>query len=598
MFRLQFRELFKAALCMLLIPLALPASIPPRVISMQPAAHTVMPGLLPEITVRFDAPIDPASVHSHSFAVFGRWAGVCPGEYEFLDNNQQIRFLPRRAFSGGELITVSISKEVRNANGETMAKGFAWSFVTASRPGSFELRESRRISVRRPGEGQIRTYGAYAGDLNGDGYHDFTVPNEDANDIRVFMNDGAGSYSTIFRVFPLPANSTPSTNEGADFNGDGLLDFALGNIRSGTAGVFIGDGQGGFATPKIYSTGAGTRGLGVLDLNGDGAPDLVTANRGASTVTKLLNAGDGTFTVSAVPETGARGETSCAIADANEDGVMDAFIGSFESGEMVVLLGDGNGNLVFSTRVKCGGDAWMAAAGDVDGDRHVDVVAAHANQRKFAVLRGDGTGQLGEAQVFDTGFFPLAIDLGDVDGDGDLDLATSNYASANFILFQNDGAGRFSPRKTLPASTAGSCAVLHDRDRDGDLDMTGIDEEDDLLFLFENPGPGTAVDELPASPGTFELFQSYPNPVIAGGHHLEHFADQIVVPFQLQQPARVRLEIIDLRGVVVRILLNEERSVGRHHVQSSLRNLPPGVYFYRLQANGISATRRLVVLAR
>jgi hypothetical protein len=339
--------------------------------------------------------------------------------------------------------------------------------------------------------------------------------------------------------------------------------------------------------------------LGILDLNGDGAPDMVTANRAASSVTTLLNNGDGTFTPDAVPETGARGETSCAIADANEDGVMDAFIGSYESDEMVVLLGDGNGGLVFSTKISCGGDAWMAAAGDIDGDRHVDVVAAHANQRKFAILRGDGTGQLGEAQVFDTGFFPLAIDLGDVDGDGDLDLATSNYTSDNFILFQNDGAGRFSQRKTLPSSIAGSCAVLHDRDRDGDLDMTGIDEEADLLLLFENPGPGSAIDEPAAvAPGVFELLQSYPNPFSLPLENSEEKSGHIAIPFVLQKSAHVTLEIIGLRGEILAVLLNENRPAGHHRAEFSLRNFRPGVYFYRLQAGGISTSRKLMVLER
>ena len=52
-----------------------------------------------------------------------------------------------------------------------------------------------------------------------------------------------------FTIFALPSGSKPSTNEGADFNRDGKLDFAVGNIQGGTAGVFIGNGDGDHRLP-------------------------------------------------------------------------------------------------------------------------------------------------------------------------------------------------------------------------------------------------------------------------------------------------------------------------------------------------------------
>jgi hypothetical protein len=39
-----------------------------------------------------------------------------------------------------------------------------------------------------------QTYGAYAGDLDGDGWSDMILPNEESDDLRVFMNDGTGGY--------------------------------------------------------------------------------------------------------------------------------------------------------------------------------------------------------------------------------------------------------------------------------------------------------------------------------------------------------------------------------------------------------------------
>lgn len=586
--------LWKAALCGFLLPLVALAGVAPKVINIQPPAQSMTASTRAEILVRFEAPIAPASITAKSFSVFGRWSGVCPGQFLFEDDNRQVRFVPTKSFSAGEWITVSLSKTITSASGEPMARGYAWNFWTAAQPGALELRETKRINVRAQNEGPIRTYGAYAGDLNGDGFHDFTVPNEDAHDVRVFMNDGAGGYDPAFKIYKLPVPSKPSTNEGADFNGDGWLDFAVGNITAGTVAVFFGNGDGSLQTPKIYPVAADTRGLGVVDLNGDNAPDLVTANRNGNKVAVLMNNGDGTFATSVPLETGTNGETSCAIADANADGLLDVFIGSYHSQQMVVLLSDGDSKLNVAARVNCRGNAWMIAAGDIDGDQNVDIVSASAGVPEFAVMRGDGTGQLRAAEVYSTGDFSLAIDLGDIDGDGDLDLVTSNYRTRDFRVHENDGTGKFIKPRLLQASAAGSCVVIHDRDRDGDLDITGIDEEDDLLFLFENPGQGNAVEARPISniiPADFELLQSHPNPFSAGARNL-------VIPFVLQQAAHVRLEIFNLTGERVAVVLNETRAAGRHEIKLTQVNLPAGVYFYRLVMEGRRALAKKIVLLR
>lgn len=589
----------KSAVFFLLLSFSLlEANAAPKVIAIQPAAQTMVSPDNLEIVVQFDVAIDPASIDARSLSVFGRWTGVCPGEYIFEEENRQIRFKPAKTFSAGEWITVSLSKRIKSASGENMTKGYAWSFWTRTKPGSLALQEIRRISVRRPGEPRIRTYGAYAGDLNGDGFHDITLPNEESDDIRVFLNNGAGDYGS-FADFDLPANSTPSTNEGADFNGDGFLDFAVGNISGGTVSVFLGDGNGDLTSLQSYPVGAGTRGLGVIDLNGDGAPDIVTAGRVANTIALSINQGNGTFLASVPMETGVSGETSCAVADANGDGLMDVFIGGFNSREIALLLGDGDGNLNFSTKVNCQGVAWMIAAGDVDNDGNVDVVSANATQNQVAVLRGDGDGKLSLVQTFNTGSFPLSIDLGDLDGDGDLDLATGNFSSADFMIFENNGNGVFGNPRRLRAQSAGSCAVLHDRDRDGDLDVTGIDEQDDLIFLFDNPGAGTVVHHAATNslaPAGFELEQSYPNPISASRVTRTALQSRVTIPFYLKQASEVTLDIINLKGETIMVLVEGKLAAGEHQAVLNIAHLPAGTYFYRLSVGKLRMVKKMLNL--
>ena len=133
----------------------------------------------------------------------------------------------------------------------------------------------------------------------------------------------------------------------------------------------------------------------------------------------------------------------------------------------------------------------MLAAGDVDRDGNVDIIAVNANSVTLTVSMGTGDGGLAIPVSYFLGVggtgFPLAVDLGDLDGDGDLDVVTSDFRTRLFLIYENQGDGTLLrlPNQ-LTALGAASCAILHDRDNDGDLDITGIDEVADELILFRH----------------------------------------------------------------------------------------------------------------
>jgi hypothetical protein len=87
----------------------------------------------------------------------------------------------------------------------------------------------------------------------------------------------------------------------ADFNRDGILDFAAVNHLANTITVFLGNGDGTHRQlTSYYSGGANPYGSDNGDLNGDGILDLVVTNTSSNNLNVFLGAGDGFFRQSTV----------------------------------------------------------------------------------------------------------------------------------------------------------------------------------------------------------------------------------------------------------------------------------------------------------
>src|SRR5215468_2279423 len=81
----------------------------------------------------------------------------------------------------------------------------------------------------------------------------------------------------------------------------------------------------------------------VGDFNGDGLPDLVVANFNSNNVSVLLGNGDGSF--QAARNFGAGiGPASVAVGDFNGDGLPDLAVANVFSNDVSVLLGNGDGS--------------------------------------------------------------------------------------------------------------------------------------------------------------------------------------------------------------------------------------------------------------
>ncbi len=537
------------------------------VTSTTPISQTLTSSINQSIEITFSDEISPFSFGELNFQVFGRWSGPMTGNYDFSEDFHTIIFIPEGEFIAGEMVTVNLSTNISTPNSQNLNHGHAFSFWIKTEPALLNLSLIQEIEMRVEGEEFIQCYGAYAGDLNNDGFSDLAVVNEYANDIRVLLNDGDGGYDN-FVIYEMPLGYKPSPSEGADFNHDGEIDIAVSHVQSNIVSVMMGDGDGAFSPEVGYEVGQGVRGLAVMDLEADGHMDIVTANRDDSNISLLTNDGFGIFnTINTIPGV-SDGETAIAIADANEDGIMDLFVGAYSGSEISVLINDGFGNFSLGSTTSVSGQSWMITIGDVNNDGHVDVVSANSTGNNCSVHFGDGEGGFLESFTYSTGNFPLAIDLGDLDGDGDLDMITSNYSGADYTLFENDGNGLFINPISYPATNAGSCAIFHDRNNDGTMDLTLIDELADLVFLYENDVTG--ISDYESSKPVI-----YPNP----------FSNKISLRFD--ETLHSSMVIINLLGKTIATLRPTAKNGQTYYHWTPQNSIAKGLYFARIGDTGV-----------
>ncbi len=86
--------------------------------------------------------------------------------------------------------------------------------------------------------------------------------------------------------------------------------------------------------------------------------------------------------------------------------------------------------------------------------------------------------------------------------------------------------------------------------------------------------------------GEYRLEQNYPNP----------FNPATSISYSIPEAGFVTLSVYDLSGRVVATLVNGEVGAGSYSVNFSGDNLPSGIYYYRLSANGFSATHKMVLM--
>lgn len=85
---------------------------------------------------------------------------------------------------------------------------------------------------------------------------------------------------------------------------------------------------------------------------------------------------------------------------------------------------------------------------------------------------------------------------------------------------------------------------------------------------------------------SFELFQNFPNP----------FNPVTKIKFNLPKQSLTKLSVFDINGRNIATLIEGSLNEGLHEVEFNPVNLSSGIYFYKLEAEGFTQTRRMLMI--
>ncbi len=456
------------------------------------------------VTVQFSQPVDPATVTTNSFRLWGRNGGPLAGTVSVAGSGLEATFTPAAALPIGDTIFASVADSVTTADGVYRLYPEVWSFITEATNGTGRF-YTRRVPTTSTAD---RSSDVALGDLDGDGDLDAMVclnaTESTQSVIQVFVNDGAGGFTNNNDVILVRSdNGTPRGVDLGDLDGDGDLDAVVGYEKGQqTSKVLWNDGTAHFTVDTNALSVSGGHPI-IGDLDGDGDLDLFVLDyESAYGLSSWLNDGAGHFSLGEWVAAAGNYPLATRLGDLDDDGDLDAIVGEVMSPfATYVMVNNGRGGFTKSQTMTNATATYTCELGDVDGDGDLDLVV---QSRPSALWLNDGHGVFTRATTFsgaESSTATGALGLGDLDADGDLDtLLVTGSAFAPYEM-TNDGYGTFATGSIVCKGTGIYCYATGDLDGNGSLDAfcAGYSGRDHQVLLNLSPTPQVPLTDLALS---------------------------------------------------------------------------------------------------
>lgn len=232
---------------------------------------------------------------------------------------------------------------------------------------------------------------------------------------------------------------------------------------------------------------------------------------GCQATCQLPRCGDGVFDAGEVcfapPGTlvaGGNGASPQILGDFNNDGFVDVAVAHFDTDNVSVFFGNGDGSFGAPLLLATGDTPIDGASGDFDEDGFVDLVVSNHNADTLSVFFNNGNETFQSAVIISGNGInnPQSIEAADLDEDGHLDLAVANRFGNNILIFLGVGDGTFgAPLPSPSVGTEPRNLQAADLNNDGILDLVTAANGSSTVSVLEGNGDGTFAVAFQDVPG-------------------------------------------------------------------------------------------------
>ncbi|CAF4886753.1 unnamed protein product [Rotaria sp. Silwood1] len=346
--------------------------------------------------------------------------------------------------------------------------------------------------------------------FNDDNLLDIAVANAGSDNIGILLAYGNNTFASQFS-YSTGSGSNPYSLTVGDFNNDHRMDIAVANFGTHNVGIFLGLGNGFFTRQTTFSTGPSRpRAITVGDFNSDNKLDIAVANYGTSNIGVLLGLGNGTFSNQTTFSTGYDSlSLSIAVGDFNNDNKLDIAVVNNVTNNVGIFLGHGNGSfedqMTFTTGIKS--QPYSIALADLNNDTHLDITVSNFNTHNVGVFLGHGDGSFEKPTLYSTGnkSYPVSVAISDFNNDNKLDIVVANSQTNNIGLFFGYGNGTFATQVTYSVLTGFNLhsIVADDFNNDNILDIVIASYATNDVNVFFGSFNSTFSDQVQYSTGDY-----------------------------------------------------------------------------------------------
>jgi outer membrane protein assembly factor BamB len=439
---------------------------------------------------------------------------------------------------------------------------------------------------------------AIANDLNNDGFQDVVIGTGGGNEHVYALNGVDGNILWQFGTdhpdsFGLGDFTSVFVDE--DFNNDGINDVVAtasgsNNGVDGRRTVYCFNGTNGQILWQYFSGGFIRMAVNIGDVNGTGSTDVVEGT------------GDGianVYSIVAIEPQGPTGPTP----------IWDFPIGSAAGGGRELLRYDIENEtsdviagayfgMIFRLDGEAGSQIWLFDLGssginqlsileDVNGDGLNEVLVSSFTSTFYCINGADGNVVW---SVFLGNFSWSAESIPDITGDFQDDVVVVCRNDNLYVLDGSNGNILLNyPMNSGMLQGATLANIIPDMDNNNSWEILGADDSGKIVALSGGVNAPVTISNKNKKhiPTQYELAQNYPNPFNPGTR----------IKLSLPEQSVVSLTVYNITGQRVATVINDKLiKAGIHEFSLDGRNFPSGVYFYRLDAENFTQTRKMILM--